>query len=65
VVTLLGNGRWELATTWDHYHFAPDGDYGTSQGAMSHDFWVSIVSMHDFSSLPYCTNAFLVAYFVL
>jgi hypothetical protein len=32
VVTLSGNGRWELATTWDHYHFVLDGDYGTAQG---------------------------------
>jgi hypothetical protein len=48
VVTLSGNGRWELATTWDHYHFALDGDYGTDQGIVSYDFWVCIFSMHDF-----------------
>jgi hypothetical protein len=30
-----------------------DGDYGTTQGAVAHVFWVSIFSMHDFfSSLP-------------
>jgi hypothetical protein len=38
VVTLPGNDRRELTTTWDHYHFAPDGDYGTTQGAVSYDF---------------------------
>jgi hypothetical protein len=38
VVTLLENGHWELATTWEHYQFAPDGDYGTVQGAVAHDF---------------------------
>jgi hypothetical protein len=48
VVTLSGNGRWELATTWDHYHFALDGDYGTDQGIVSYNFWVIIFSMHDF-----------------
>jgi hypothetical protein len=48
VVTLLGNGRRALTTTWDHYGFSLDGDYGTTQGAVSHDFWVSIFSMHDF-----------------
>jgi hypothetical protein len=48
VVTLLGNGHQELATTWEHYRFASDGDYGTAQGAVVHDFWVSFFSMHDF-----------------
>jgi hypothetical protein len=48
VVTLPGNDRLELATTWDHYWFAPDGDYGTVQGTVAHDFWVSFFSMHDF-----------------
>jgi hypothetical protein len=48
VVTLPMNGRWELTTTWDHYRFGPDGDYGSAQGAMSHDFWVSTFFMHDF-----------------
>jgi hypothetical protein len=38
VVTLPRNGRLELATTWDHYQFALDGDYGTDQGAVAHDF---------------------------
>jgi hypothetical protein len=52
-VTLSGNGHRELATTWDHYRFALDGDYGTTQEALSYNFWVSIFSMHDFfSSLP-------------
>jgi hypothetical protein len=27
VVTLLGNGRCELTTTWEHYQFTPDGSY--------------------------------------
>jgi hypothetical protein len=48
VVTLLKNGRRVLTTSWDHYWFALDGDYGTAQGAVSHDFWVSIFSMRDF-----------------
>jgi hypothetical protein len=48
VVTLPENGHRALATTWDHCRFAPDGDYGTTQGVVSHDFWVSIFSMHDF-----------------
>jgi hypothetical protein len=48
VVTLPRNGHREIATTWDHYHFALDGDYGTAQGTVSYDFWVSIFSMHDF-----------------
>jgi hypothetical protein len=34
------NDRQELATTLD-------GEYVTTQGAVSHDFWVSIFSMHD------------------
>jgi hypothetical protein len=35
MVTLPGNGRRVLVTTWDHYRFAPDGDYGTAQGVVS------------------------------
>jgi hypothetical protein len=46
MVTLPGNGR--LVATWDHYRFAPDGDYGTVQGAVSYDFWISIFFMHNF-----------------
>jgi hypothetical protein len=46
VVTLPGNGRRVITTTLDHYQFAPDGDYGTTQGAMLHDFWINIFSMH-------------------
>jgi predicted transcriptional regulator len=30
VVTLAGNGRRELATTWEYYRFATDGDYVTA-----------------------------------
>jgi hypothetical protein len=26
----------------------PDGNYGTAQGAVTHDFWVNIFFMHDF-----------------
>jgi hypothetical protein len=48
VVTLPGNGRRELATTWEHYRFALDGSYKNAQGAVAHDFWVSIFGMHDF-----------------
>jgi hypothetical protein len=46
VMTL--SSRWELATTWDHYRYASDGDYGTTQGALPHDFGVSIFFMCDF-----------------
>jgi hypothetical protein len=50
VVTMPGNGRRELVTTWEHYRFTPDGSYGTAQGAVAHDFWVSIFFIF-FSSL--------------
>jgi hypothetical protein len=50
VVTMLGNGRRELATTWEHYRFAPDGSYGTAQRAVAHGFWVNIFFIF-FSSL--------------
>jgi hypothetical protein len=50
VVTMPENGRRELTTTWEHYRFAPDGSYGTAQGAVAHDFWVSIFFIF-FSSL--------------
>jgi hypothetical protein len=29
-VTLRRNGRRELATTWEHYWFALDGNYGNA-----------------------------------
>jgi hypothetical protein len=48
VVTLPGSGRRELTTTWEHYQFALDGDYGTAQGEVVHDFWVSFFSVHEF-----------------
>jgi hypothetical protein len=48
LVTLPGNGHRELATTWDHYRYAPDGDYEIAQEAVSHDFWVNIFSMYGF-----------------
>jgi hypothetical protein len=35
VVTLPENDHLELTTTWDHYRFAPNGDYGTAQGAVA------------------------------
>jgi hypothetical protein len=38
VVTLPGNDHRELTTTWEHYQFTPDGSYGTTQGAVVHDF---------------------------
>jgi hypothetical protein len=44
------NSCHELTTTWEHYRFTPDGSYGTTQGAVAHDFWVSIF-FHIFSSL--------------
>jgi hypothetical protein len=48
VVMTPGNGRLGLATTWQHYRFAPDGNYETAPGATAHDFWVSFFSMHEF-----------------
>jgi hypothetical protein len=42
VVIMPGNGFRELATTWEHYRFTPDGSYVTAQGAVTHDFWLSI-----------------------
>jgi hypothetical protein len=42
------NSHRELAHTWDKYRFASDGDYDIAQGAVSHDIWVSIFSMHYF-----------------
>jgi hypothetical protein len=51
VVTMPRNDRRELSTTWEHYRFAPDGSYGTSQGVVAHDFSVSIFFIYFFSSL--------------
>jgi hypothetical protein len=51
VVTMPGNDRRELATTWEHYRFAPDGSYSTAHGAVAHDFWVSIFSYFFFITL--------------
>jgi hypothetical protein len=48
MVPLPENGRRVLTTTWDHYRFSPDGDYGTAQGVVPHDLWVSIFSLNDF-----------------
>jgi hypothetical protein len=31
-----------------YYWFAPDGSYRNAQGAVVHDFWVSIFCMYDF-----------------
>jgi hypothetical protein len=42
VETMTVNGHRKLATTWERYRFAPDGSYGTAQGAVAHDFWVNI-----------------------
>jgi hypothetical protein len=65
-----GNGRRELAATWEHYRFAPDGSYGTAQGAVVHELWVSIFS-YFFSSLllvyycvSYCIFCFAVTFSV-
>jgi hypothetical protein len=44
----LPSGQREIATTWEHFQFAPDGDYGTAQGVVSHDFWVSFFFIHSF-----------------
>jgi hypothetical protein len=32
------SGEREIATTWEHFRYAPNGDYGTSQGAVSLEF---------------------------
>jgi hypothetical protein len=45
---LAGNSRHELATTWEHYRFAPAGSHGTAQGAVAHDFLVSIFFIYFF-----------------
>jgi chromosome condensin MukBEF MukE localization factor len=34
MVTLLGTGEREITTSYEHYRFAPDGDYGTTQGVV-------------------------------
>jgi hypothetical protein len=34
MVTLLGTGEREITTSCEHYQFAPDGDYGTTQGVV-------------------------------
>jgi hypothetical protein len=47
-IVTLPNGRWEIATTWEPFHFAHDGDYGTAQGALLHDFLVSFSFIQDF-----------------
>jgi hypothetical protein len=47
-VVTLPSGRQELATTWDNYQYAPNGDYRAAQGTVSHDFWVSIFFMLGF-----------------
>jgi hypothetical protein len=44
----LPSGQRVSATTWEHFRFAHDGDYGTAQGAVSHDFWVSIFFISGF-----------------
>jgi hypothetical protein len=44
----LPSGWREIATTWENFQFAPDTDYGTTQGIVSHDFWVSFFFIHGF-----------------
>jgi hypothetical protein len=51
VVTLPGNSHRELTTTSEHYRFTPDGSYRNAQGAVSHDYWVSIFSIYYYFSL--------------
>jgi hypothetical protein len=48
MVTLPGIGKLEIATTWEHFRFALDGDHGTGQGAVLHDFWVCFFFIHGF-----------------
>jgi hypothetical protein len=45
------NSHRELVATWEHYRFTPDGSYGTAQGAVAHNFWVSIFSLFFFITL--------------
>jgi hypothetical protein len=52
VVTLPANGHREFTTTWEHYRFVPDGDYGIAQGVVAHDFWVNY-GMHEYNCY-YC-----------
>jgi hypothetical protein len=64
VVTMPRNGRCELATTWEHYRFSPDGSYETAEGAVAHDFWVSIFSyIFVFITLMY--YCVFIVYFIL
>jgi hypothetical protein len=56
----LPNGRRKITTTWEHFRFALDEDYGTAQGVVSHDFWVSFF-LYSKLFLHYpCTNAYFV-----
>jgi hypothetical protein len=65
---MLGNDRRELTTSWEHYRFAPDGSYRTAQGAVAHDFWVSIFSYFFFTLSVlmcfFCIFCFAVAFSV-
>jgi hypothetical protein len=56
----LPSGQREITTTWEHFRFAPDGDYGTTQGVVSHDFWVSFFFICGFFLHYPCTNAYFV-----
>jgi hypothetical protein len=38
MVTLPGTGKREITTTWEHFRFALDGNYGTTQEVVLHDF---------------------------
>jgi hypothetical protein len=45
-VVTLPSGQWEITTTYEHFRFARDGDFGTVQGAVSHDFYLSFFFIH-------------------
>lgn len=36
----LRPGNEVPTTTWDHYRYVVDAQYGDAQGAVWHDFWV-------------------------
>jgi hypothetical protein len=50
------DGTISLITYWDDYAFAPDVMYGSAEGAMWSDFWVSfLVIFFKVLSLMYLT----------
>jgi hypothetical protein len=46
------NGTISPATYWDDYALAPDATYGTANGAVWSDFWVSFLVILFQSFIP-------------